>query len=115
LYNVGVVIIYFHDICDVILEGSKCLVCLRFTLIKYLESKIRMTNFALFIMAWFYYRLYLFPMIAIMESIKFINNSATNELLTFVYGLFIFLWIIYCMDIFWAVVSVFHSSSCNYY
>ncbi|KAH9425896.1 Ceramide synthase 1 [Dermatophagoides pteronyssinus] len=106
VYNVGVVVIYFHDICDVILEGSKCLVCLKFSLIKYLESKIRIINLIWFIVAWFYYRIYLFPMIALMESIKFINTTLTNDLLTFVYGLFIFLWIIYCLNIFWAMLII---------
>ncbi|KAH9511532.1 Ceramide synthase 1 [Dermatophagoides farinae] len=106
LHNVGVTVIYFHDICDVILEGSKCLVCLQLSLIKYLESKIRIMNFALFIIAWFYYRLYLFPMISLMESITFLNEIVSRELFTFGYGLFSFLLIIYCMDVFWAVLIV---------
>ena len=63
-HRIGVLVLYLHDICDVIMETCKIAIKLKFKnkWIVQLAEVARVGGFALFVLFWFVFRLYYFPL-----------------------------------------------------
>ena len=62
-YKVGVLVLFLHDLCDVLLEFTKLCVCWKTRNNKkyYWPEVLINTGFLMFSFSWFYFRLYVFP------------------------------------------------------
>ncbi|VUZ40460.1 unnamed protein product [Hymenolepis diminuta] len=62
-HRIGLMVLFLHDISDVILELGKFLIALRSNYPEYASTLEHVANFlfAIFVLSWFYLRIYLFP------------------------------------------------------
>ena len=106
-HRVGILVLYLHDVCDVIMESCKCLVKLQFKnkwLVK-LSEATRVGGFALFIVFWFLYRLYYFPLRIIYPSVLYLSSNPVYSWFPLAFFLYFLLWFIFSMNLYWASVS----------
>ncbi|UXI22193.1 signal sequence receptor delta [Sarcoptes scabiei] len=103
-YMVGVLVVFSHDICDVFLEGSKCLVKFRIKFIETNQTLLRAIGFLSFLSCWFYSRLYFFPAFILTSSLEFIREQLPYDWFIIVMILYCFLLIIFLLDFYWALL-----------
>ncbi|KAM7538502.1 hypothetical protein Aperf_G00000061795 [Anoplocephala perfoliata] len=62
-HRVGLLVLFLHDISDVLLESGKFLIAIRSRYPEYANTLEYIANgvFAIFVISWFYLRIYLFP------------------------------------------------------
>lgn len=102
-------VVYLHDQCDVILEGTKLLMKLSFArpLARQVVEVAKNVGWVSFMLTWFYSRLYLYPLEAIMPSAVFGNAGDGANWFPFMLLLFVFLFLILTMNVYWGFVSVY--------
>jgi len=100
-HRVGVLVLLLHDGCDVIMEGTKCV--LNFKSIGGLFGKVMdilsAIGFISFVISWFICRLYWFPLKAIYSCSEYLTKHEIKS--PFVLVLYSMLWIILAMNIYW--------------
>jgi len=100
-HRIGVLVILLHDGCDVIMEGTKCL--LNYKSIGGLCAKIMDVLSAIgyisFLIFWFVCRLYWFPLKALYSSSEYFTHNQIK--FPFMVVLYFMLWIIQAMNIYW--------------
>lgn len=102
-HKIGVLVIFVHDITDILLEFTKCNVYLkdinkRF---KCLHEFISNVSFVIFTISWFICRLYWFPL-RILYASGVISAYKAFPQESYLYGMFnILLWLLFILDIYW--------------
>jgi len=97
----GILALLFHDVCDILLEGTK--LCLYFKsgggpLANVLET-IANVGFGCFTVTWFMTRLYWFPLKVIYGACNFVQENKIQ--VPFILFLDSMLWILLAMNIYW--------------
>ena len=107
-HRLGVVVVYLHDICDIIMEGMKCLLKLELAsswAIKVAEV-VKMVAFVCLLYYWFYFRMYLFPLRLIYPGLLYSTANSVETWFPLSFTLICLLWLVFALNIYWAVVSL---------
>ncbi len=107
MHRIGIMVLVFHDVCDVIMDTTKCLVKLNFKdpAMKKVLDTIRSVGFVMFLTAWFVLRLYYFPLWGLYQATIYLGETP-DHWFPFMFLLYSFLWLIYAMNLYWASVSI---------
>jgi len=101
--NVGILVLFLHDITDIFLESAKLLVYYKSKggNWEYICDKLATVGFACFAISWFVFRLYWFPLKALYAAghLSIVNNP--NKYLYFYHFFNGLLWILFAMNIWW--------------
>lgn len=106
-YQTGTVVLFLHDICDVLLEGSKTALYFKTQGKKEYPILEQFANvgFLLFSLAWFCSRLYAFPLRLIWPSIK------VQSKVPLLFMLNSMLYLLLMMNLYWFTVSIRNESA----
>ncbi|KAJ6215983.1 hypothetical protein RDWZM_010483 [Blomia tropicalis] len=105
-YRIGVLVLFLHDVCDIIMDGCKMLIKLRLQnplAIKLVDIG-RNCSFLLFVAFWFTFRLYYFPIVVLYAAVIFLEHNDVQEWVPFQMELFILLLVIFAMNVYWATL-----------
>lgn len=105
-YQMGNLVLYLHDICDVIMEGTKCLLKLELTSKWAIRARevIKVICFGLLLFFWFYFRLYLFPLRVIYPGVLYSTANTVDTWFPLSFTLFCLLWLVFLLNSYWAMV-----------
>lgn len=106
-YQMGNLVLYLHDICDVIMEGTKCLLKLELTSKWAIKARevIKVICFGLLLFFWFYFRLYLFPLRVIFPGVLYSTTNTVDTWFPLSFTLFCLLWLVFILNSYWGMVS----------
>jgi len=100
-HNAGLLVMFLHDGCDILLEGTKLTRYFRTQAGQIVKPLDIATNvgFAFFAIAWFISRLYWFPLKAIWPIMSY--SSAGGMKVPFILTIGVLLWSLLLMNIYW--------------
>lgn len=107
-HRIGILVLYLHDICDVIMESCKVIIKMRFTnkwVIRLTET-LRVGCFLAFVACWFVFRLYYFPLRVIYSSVLYLSSNPVGTWFPLGFLLYFLLWFIFTMNVYWATVRL---------
>jgi ceramide synthetase len=108
-HKIGLLVLFVHDVTDILLEFTKCNVYIKnrggkFHSINEIISNI---GFTAFTAAWYLFRLYWFPL-KILYSSGVVSVHRAYYRGAGLYAFFnILLWFLLCLDLYWFYVSLF--------
>lgn len=107
-YRLGVLVLCLHDICDIILEGTKCMLKLELTSpwATKVRDIIKVSAFVSLLTCWFVFRLYLYPMRVIYPAVLYSTTNSVESWFPLSLALFFLLWLILVLNAYWAMVSL---------
>ncbi|CAM6005683.1 unnamed protein product, partial [Sphagnum balticum] len=97
----GLLAMFLHDGCDILLEGTKLTRYFKIQGGKSVKNMEIATNvgFGCFIIAWFFFRLYLFPLKHVYVASVYVSEHKLH--VPFLLPLVIMLWILLIMNVYW--------------
>eukprot|EP00055_Hartaetosiga_balthica_P000320 m.136242 g.136242 ORF g.136242 m.136242 type:complete len:328 (-) comp10536_c0_seq1:156-1139(-) len=101
-HRIGMLVLMCHDGCDVYLDGGKC-----FNSFK--KDAYAMVTVISLLVAWAYYRLYVFPVKVILDGQRYSFIAAQEQGMesgTPLIICFVLLWILVCLHVYWFLLIV---------